>query len=543
MLDGFEGGKKWAIFGLLLACHVYFLQIYPHFISPNELSRLLLTSAMVDDHSLSVDNAIKRYGHTQDMASFGGHYYSDKAIGVSVLGIPAFLAMRGAEFVSGIQFSTPAAIFWLRLITITVPSILFLGLFSKFWSRLKPDSKYIPHFVFLHLFGTVVFTYTMQFVSHYLLGIFLFSSACYLNEYRIDEQRPARLLILAGVFAGFSLLLEFPAIFPVTVIGIFALTVVRVFRRFVYFAVPVVSAVVLILLCNYAIFGTPWDVTYRHMTSSFHVSAHAKGIVGIGFPTLEALYGLLFSRHHGLFFISPFLLLSLPGYYYLLATERWSFLAGLFIGIVVSTVLIYSAFSYWIAGWNFGPRYLTSIIPFLSTAAFYFGDDFLRKDLLSRSAFVAVAIWSVLCATIGTITFPFPPDNLTDPVFFLNIPLLLNGATGLNLFGNPWFFFTLPACTFLVMTFIPGKKLSPAKLIAPGFSFLAFTALLFTVAFLSRPAPTAMEYYARGSVYLYLGRYDRSLSEMYLALDARPDDKSKLLIQERINHLARMVPQ
>jgi hypothetical protein len=535
MLEGLEGSRRWTVFGLLLLCHIYFLQIYPHFISPNELSRLLLSSAIVDDHSLTVDGAIKRFRNTQDKAFFDGHFYSDKAIGVSLLAIPAFIIIRAVESIFRTLLSTQMTILLLRILTVTIPSLLFLKILTAFWLKLRPDARYIPYFVFLHLFGTIAFTYSGQFISHYLLGIFLFCSVYYLNEYWSGAA--AKNILFAGLFSGICLLMEFPAVLPVGVIGLFALFTTRTLHHRILFVLSVLPFIFLILIYNYLIFGTPWDVTYRHMTHSFHVSQHAQGIVGMGIPKIAALYGLLFSRHHGMFFISPFLLLSIPGFFRMITSDTWSRAGKLFLGIVITTILTYSAFSYWIAGWNFGPRYITPALPFLSTAAFYYGEEYLQKSTISRIIFATLAIWSVVCVTVGTITFPFPPANLLDPIFFLNFPLLLNGATGTSLGGSVWIFFAILFCTFLVLTFPKSETQIHTSAVGRGFVAVLLSGLLFGVAFLSRPAPSAMEYYARGSVYLYLGQYKHSLSEMYLALDADPDLKSRQLIEKRVADL------
>jgi hypothetical protein len=55
--------------------------------------------------------------------------------------------------------------------------------------------------------------------------------------------------------------------------------------------------------------------------------------------------------------------------------------------------------------------------------------------------------------------------------------------------------------------------------------------------------PSAMEYYARGSVYLYLGKYDNSYSEMQMALAANPDLNARAMIQKRISDLSRIMIQ
>ena len=539
MLEGFRGGNRWLLLALLFACHIFFLHIYRHFISPNELSRLLLTSAIVDDHTLSIDDAIRRYGNTQDKATFSGHYYSDKAIGTSILAIPAFLVMRAIESIANVRFSTPVALFWVRVFTVTIPALWFLQFLITFWKQLRPNSNVWPYFVFLHLFGTVAFTYSTLFVSHYLVGICLFASVFYLNEYRTSPQPVLKYALLSGMFAGLALLMEYPAIFPVAILCIAAIVTIRINTRLTIFAAPVAVAALIILGYNYAIFGTPWDVTYRHMTDSFHTSQHAKGFIGIGMPKPDAIYGLLLSRHHGLFFLSPFLALCLPGFYQMLRSPKDAWAGRLFLAITLATLLVYSGFSFWIAGWNFGPRYLTSLIPFLSTAAFYYADEFLQRRPIYRILFLSAAIWSVVCVTLGTITFPYPPDNLTDTVFFLNFPLLAQNATGKTWLGNAWFFFPLLVLTLLILVRDQVKTGRVSTVVAGS----ALAVFLLFVGFFSAPEPSAMEYYARGSVYLYLGRYTESFREMQRALAANPDVRSRALIERRKTDLTRFVKQ
>jgi hypothetical protein len=66
---------------LILRCLFVFFQVYPNYINPNESCRLLLISAMVDDHTFEIDHAIERYGDTQDKSVYNGHFYTAKPIG------------------------------------------------------------------------------------------------------------------------------------------------------------------------------------------------------------------------------------------------------------------------------------------------------------------------------------------------------------------------------------------------------------------------------------------------------------------------------
>ncbi|HSP05651.1 MAG TPA: hypothetical protein VLR94_00665, partial [Acidobacteriota bacterium] len=41
---------------------LFFFQAFPNYRNPNEQSRLLLASAIVDDGTLQIDRALERYG-------------------------------------------------------------------------------------------------------------------------------------------------------------------------------------------------------------------------------------------------------------------------------------------------------------------------------------------------------------------------------------------------------------------------------------------------------------------------------------------------
>jgi hypothetical protein len=191
--------RKWLLFALILLSHIYFLQIYPNFFPTNELSRLLLDSAVVDDHTFQIDRAILRYSDSEDKAEFGGHFYSDKAIGISLISLPFFLLMRAIESLLGIRFSTGEAIAFLRVFTITIPAILSLQLYLHFWKKLRPDLYLAPEFLFLLLYGTIAFTYSMQLISHYLMGLLLFAAIYLLRICKEEGNRNSRIL-----FAGAS---------------------------------------------------------------------------------------------------------------------------------------------------------------------------------------------------------------------------------------------------------------------------------------------------------------------------------------------------
>jgi len=550
MIDGSSGApliaqRKWILFGLALLCHIYFLQVYPNFLPPNELSRLLLVSAIVDDHTFQIDQAMRRYSDSEDKARFEGHFYSDKAIGVSLVALPAFILMRLIEFATGTHFPTGFAICFLRVFTITVPALLFLPLIARFWQKLRPEAELIPEFLFLLTFGTIAFTYSMQLISHYLLGILLFCSLCSLWSYK-QEGGSGKRLFWAGTAAGLALTMEYPAVFPVALVCIYALYAIRKIKGVVIFALPVLAFLLLMLAYNNSIFGSPFDVTYRHMTDR-HTAQHVQGVVGVALPSGEALYGLLLSRHHGLFFTSPFLLFAVPGLVCLIRNKKWRIEGWIFSGIISCFVFVYSGFSYWIGGWAFGPRYFGPTIPFLTTAAyFFFTEKRARENRLLSVVGIASGAISIVLITAGSITFPYPPDPLRDPSFFVSFPLLVHGGYGWNVgswiglsnLGPALLFYTLLFVTYLVAIVRSGTQEIPGHSSVKRWLICATIVIVLLIAgFWTSPAGDAREYYARGLIYTFLAKYEPAAIDMREALQKKSDPQMRGRIERALVQL------
>jgi len=81
---------------------------------------------------------------------------------------------------------------------------------------------------------------------------------------------------------------------------------------------------------------------------------------------LQAVFGNLFSPARGLFIFSPVLLLSVIGIWYKLKAGSFKSLDFFLVLILISHLLFFSMMRVWWAGWSFGPRYFTDIIPFFT---------------------------------------------------------------------------------------------------------------------------------------------------------------------------------
>jgi hypothetical protein len=529
MFSGLSHGRRSAILILFLFCSIFFFQIYPHFIFTNEHSRLLLTSAIVDDQTVQIDKALQRYGDTQDKAIFNGHYYSDKAIGTSLLALPVYPAIKAI----GMDQDATNYLFWLKLICVTLPSILFLIFITNFWEKIF-NGRWNKPIAFIFAFGTIAFPYSLQFISHHLTGIALFLSFYFAYTATNSIEASTKNVLYSGVFAGAAMLLEYPAFLQAGLIFLYCVSRLR--KRTLIFIAGTLPFLFLMLGYNYIIFQNPFDVTYKHMSDQIHLSQHSQGLVGFRMPDPAVFFAILFSASRGLFFFSPVLLFSIPGMYLLIRNPKFRIEGLLILLIVLSSLFFHSGMSNWDGGWSIGPRYLTPLLPFLMTAIAYFASTSMNETTLKLNAlFLLSSLISIFFVTIGTITFPFPAPDIPNPVFSLFIPLFISGAFSKNI--AEWLgihgaaigilFYLILLITYITLT-VPAKEVRVPSLKKLAFAAVAVICFLLQIAMGVAYKPShndAFNSYALGSMYFYLGKCSHSLEELKRALNAKPDQK------------------
>jgi hypothetical protein len=170
-------------------------------------------------------------------------------------------------------------------------------------------------------------------------------------------------LLLCGACLGLLIGVNLVYAAVVPVIGVFVLLARPVGTRRIVslpritdllaFALPILTALALLGLYNWARFGSPFN-------SGYHFEA------GEGFtqPVLIGLYGLTISPYRGLFWYNPVLLLALPGW--LMFRRRAPWLAWLALALVVLQTLAFATWWSWHGGIAWGPRFLVPVLPLLA---------------------------------------------------------------------------------------------------------------------------------------------------------------------------------
>src|SRR5207244_7565853 len=147
------------------------------------------------------------------------------------------------------------------------------------------------------------------------------------------------------------------------------------------------------------------------------------GLFGIQPPSVSILVHTLFDPARGLLLFAPILIVSaMARPNARKALPKPAFLTLLLVPL--SIVAIYPGYPNWHGGWNVGPRYVVSALPFLLFPIAFANERIVTPILLGMSAATVVPL---------TLTFPFPDRALPLPWATLAWPLLRDGLVAPNL--------------------------------------------------------------------------------------------------------------
>src|SRR5437763_961507 len=298
------------------------LVAYTHAIARGPLAnpdtRVALTRAIVDDHTLRID----RYATgLTDVSAYRGHFYTDKAPGASLLAVPVYAALRLALPPA---FFGPDLFFVVRyLLTAAVVSLPAAAFVALLWRFLLPlvGRRRAALLALGYGLGTMAWALSALLFSHALAAMSLFGAFMLLYPTSVGRG-PAALWrwAAAGALCGCAVCLEYPAALVGILLALFAAhTALRAgrLRALAPLAAFVVTAAVGAApgaLYNTAVYGNPFSQGYAHLHGETQFIAGMRhGVEGVGLLNPAALWGITFSPYRGLFVLSPFLLLALPG--------------------------------------------------------------------------------------------------------------------------------------------------------------------------------------------------------------------------------------
>lgn len=451
----------WILFLVLLACYVY---IFPRWADPNQNSRLDMVVAIVEDGTFQIDPYVE---NTVDYARVGDHYYSDKAPGVAFLGVPIYGGLRLAltpaliekfsELLSGsdafqqtlqedgsgilaqkVRFALAQVLlsFVLAALPSALTGVLIYQVLVHWGIGLWPSLGAALAYGLL----TPAFAYAGAYYGHQLSAMLLFASFYLLQTsvtsrgvQRSPRSMPAR-YFLVGLLLGYSVVTEYPAALVLLVIVAYAILLLMRQGRLADLAWLIVAGMLvagLWLIYNWQVFGNPFDLGYSH--SELWQAQHGTGFMSLTFPRWDAAWGISFSTFRGLFFYSPVLLFSLPGYvrWWKQGKQRAAWWVSL--GSIVVMFLFNASSIMWWGGFAIGPRYLLPALPFLALALGY-GFQQWRFNWLRKMGMLMFVVWSFVAVWGLTLAGQaFPSDTITNPLLGVALPAWRAGDIARNL--------------------------------------------------------------------------------------------------------------
>lgn len=411
---------------VLVAAYVWSFPYFEQIHSANELPRIWLAQAIVDEGRFAVDTGVRTLGGpVADVSeldrpatpgtSAKGKYYSNKAPGMSLLAVPAYAVLR--------LFGRPtmrATTFWLRLTASTLPQLLFLWLLAWWLSKVCADQVARRVALVGYALGTMAFTYGVTLFSHQLAAGFAMASFIVASMWARGVLRE-RWLPAAGAAAGMALLCDYQAVFLCVPVALYLAWRGRgVWPRLRALALAGAGAVgpVLVLLAYHqACFGSPFRTGYNASKTFAHL--HSQGFLGLVWPPMKAAFvGSFFTPDNGLFVLSPVLLLALPGMVWLCRRRETRAEGVIAVSAFVIGAWFVSSIAMWRGGWNVGPRYIAAALPFLVWPVAE-ALAWARVQRLPLAWVGGVALVGVSLVVYGVLTpmYPHLPSGQFHPVF------------------------------------------------------------------------------------------------------------------------------
>jgi hypothetical protein len=437
------------IFLLLLICFAYF---FPRWADWGQNSKIDLTMAIVDQGTFRIDDY---YTNTGDYALYKGHYYSDKAPGTSFLGVPfyalfktvlppAFLDRLTNRLASNLALTATLleggtgllkekvffamALAFVTFFTVSIPSAALGVLIYRFLQRFIGQRRISLIVTLAYGLASVAYPFSSILNGRQIVAVLTAIAFYLLYRYRQQETGP-NTLWLVGFLMGWSAITDYPTVLILVGLFFYAFFTAPNRRDLWRLIIGALPPIALAAWYNYSCFETPLPVGYFY--SELYKDLHYTGFLSLTHPTLPALYGLTFSPFRGLFYLSPFLLLAVPGFWLMGRDRKHRAEFWVCLWSMLSFFWFNSSSAMWWGGFSVGPAYLVPMVPYLTFPIAYALNDWLGRRW-GQGLVGLLVVWSWLVTWAQTIAGQSFPDMTPNPLIERSLPLLMAGNIARN---------------------------------------------------------------------------------------------------------------
>lgn len=387
----------------------------PHADNSQVVTRLGLTLSIVEHGTLSIDRFAD---YTVDKALVSGHYYADKAPGLSLLAVPPVWLVKTVLDLLGIKVdSSDAAVFKFyaqiaTLIAVALPASIAAALVFLMAVQLGASQQSAVFGSLAIAVASPFFFWSTTFFAHSLVGsLIVFILAIAIHQRRWDFGRG----LAIGVLVGFTVVVEFVGGFAALVAGaVLAATawrpIVAAHRRFAGGVVLGAAVGVLpLLIYNQLAFGSPFRLGYMSVVG---FEGMKSGFFGVGLPNPVVILELLFGGYRGLLPYVPVLVLVPFGLLVMFREPRNRPAVNVIVAVALTLILINAGYYYWEGGWSTGPRHIVPMLPLLGLALAFA----LPAGWWWRVGALVLAAWGLAMAALVSATVIFADEDVAWPL-------------------------------------------------------------------------------------------------------------------------------
>ncbi|WP_423606668.1 hypothetical protein [Sphingomonas sp. MS122] len=402
---GGEARKRWQVPALLfalvwLSCTWFGSWAF----NPNSATRLLAATAIVEKGDARIDNFADM---TMDKALFDGHFYMDKAPGMTLMALP-WVALTN-HLTNRTSFDIPHRLFdptaedFLRLrmrvaiaftsaILTALAAIALLDLGTGLTGSRAAGLFAAASFAL----GTTMWGWTTTYFGHAPTTA-LIAIALWAVWRGTHGGSPGRHALIAGLALGWAVVIEHTAILTGAPVALWALWCIRgweaphIARTVALALAGGIAASIPLFAYNLAVFGHPFQTGYSGVVG---FEGMQQGLFGLTYPKLDVLWEILGGKRRGMVWVAPVLVLAPFGFWTLLRDPRTRDIGVMAAAGAVTAFLYHASYVYWDGGNSTGPRHALPAVAYLAIglAAFWAGANRFEKWLGGGFLTASVAI-------------------------------------------------------------------------------------------------------------------------------------------------------